>query len=215
MKTPKPLRGLKLHVVCPDGPDRALISACLRRVGLEADAVWPYPDALPSMPGLCVIFADSDGLGRAVDLIHSYPGVSVLLLESELIREIGSIVAAGCHGVLVHPLRPEGIVTQLCLAAANHARIVQLGDHLERLQDNLRSRRVIERAVRSLVARHGISDDDAFEMLRTQAMRRRTSVVDLARTLIDPDLVPAAPDRGKRSATAADEAATSSEEPTS
>jgi AmiR/NasT family two-component response regulator len=161
------------------------MSGCLHRAGLRAETVWPYPEVLAPPPSLCVVFADADRLDRAIDLLHGHQGVSVLMLDAERLADVGPLVAGGCHGVLFRPIRSTGLIVQLCIAVTLHARIARAEDRLRHVEDNLRNRRIIEQVVRTFVAAENVSHEEAFEALRTQAMQRRITVVDLAREMLD------------------------------
>ncbi len=85
--------------------------------------------------------------------------------------------AAGAMGFLLKPLRPADIVPTLDLAIARFKDI-------HRLHQQLADRKVIERAKGLLMARIGLSENQAFQLLRRTAMNRRLPMSHIARAVI-------------------------------
>jgi two-component system, response regulator PdtaR len=85
--------------------------------------------------------------------------------------------AAGVMGYLLKPLRPAELAPALDLAIARFAETRQLKQTLE-------GRKVIERAKGALMARFGLTEDEAFKRLRRAAMDSRRPMVDVARALL-------------------------------
>jgi AmiR/NasT family two-component response regulator len=52
--------------------------------------------------------------------------------------------------------------------------------HVERLEDRIRSRRVIFAAVMKIMRSHGLTETDAFALVRQTAMRHRTTIEQLS-----------------------------------
>lgn len=84
---------------------------------------------------------------------------------------------AGVMGFLLKPLRPAELAPALDLAIARFADTRQLKQTLE-------GRKVIERAKGTLMARFGLTEDEAFRRLRRAAMDSRRPMVEVARALL-------------------------------
>jgi AmiR/NasT family two-component response regulator len=56
--------------------------------------------------------------------------------------------------------------------------------HLERLEDRIRSRRVVFAAVLQIMRVHALSETDAFALIRQTAMRHRTTVEQLSAEIV-------------------------------
>src|SRR3989442_13238085 len=78
---------------------------------------------------------------------------------------------------LLKPLRPAELAPALDLAVARFAETRQLKQTLE-------DRKVIERAKGTLMARFGLTEDEAFKRLRRAAMDSRKPMGDVARALL-------------------------------
>jgi AmiR/NasT family two-component response regulator len=80
-------------------------------------------------------------------------------------------------GFLLKPLRAPELVPALDLAVARFSETRQLKQSLE-------GRKIIERAKGTLMARLGLTEDEAFRRLRRAAMDSRRPMVDIARALL-------------------------------
>ena len=78
---------------------------------------------------------------------------------------------------LLKPLRPAELAPALDVAIARFRENRQLRQTLE-------GRKVIERAKGSLMARFGLTEDEAFRRLRRAAMDNRKPMVEIARALL-------------------------------
>src|SRR5437867_10757768 len=94
-------------------------------------------------------------------------------------------------GYLLKPLRPAELAPALDLAIARFAETRQLKQTLEH-------RKVIERAKGTLMARLGLTEDEAFKRLRRAAMDSRQPMVEVARALPVSESVISGPFPGQR-----------------
>lgn len=84
---------------------------------------------------------------------------------------------AGVMGFLLKPLRPAEVAPVLDLALARF-------EDNRQLRQSLEGRKVIERAKGTLMARLGLTENEAFRRLRRAAMDSRRPMVDIARALL-------------------------------
>jgi len=95
---------------------------------------------------------------------------------------------AGALGYLVKPLDVPRIIPSLKTALARARDLAVLRESEDKLVVALQNSREISIAIGLLMERHGISAEQAFERLRTQARSERKKVLDLARSLIAGEL---------------------------
>ena len=130
------------------------------------------PDVVVCAAGL----PDGDGVHVAAKVIQA--DVPVVLFtshtDSALVERARE---AGVMGFLLKPLRPAELAPALDLAIARFKDARQLKQTLE-------GRKIIERAKGTLMARFGLTEDEAFRRLRRAAMDSRRPMVDIARALL-------------------------------
>jgi AmiR/NasT family two-component response regulator len=98
---------------------------------------------------------------------------------------------------LIKPLRSAGLYTALVVAFDGAQRRSEEAAHIEKLEERIRSRRVVFAAVLRLMRAHALSEEDAFTLIRKTAMRHRTTVEQLSAEII---ALGGMPKRGSRTA---------------
>jgi AmiR/NasT family two-component response regulator len=100
---------------------------------------------------------------------------------------------------LIKPLQSAGLYTALVVAFDCAQRRSEEAVHIERLKDRIRSRRIVFSAVPKLMRAHGLSEEDAFTLIRQTAMRHRTTIEQLSAEIIALGGMPQQPDGLKAS----------------
>ncbi len=119
---------------------------------------------------------DGDGVDIAAQVITE--GCPVVLFTSHTGDEfIERARAAGVMGFLVKPLRPVELAPALDLAIARFR-------ETQALRQRLDERKIVERAKGILMARSGVTEDQAYRRLRRAAMDRRQSIAGIAREVL-------------------------------
>jgi two-component system, response regulator PdtaR len=130
------------------------------------------PDVLVCAAGL----PDGDGVHAAAQVAQvDCPVVLFTSHTDEALVERAR--AAGIMGFLLKPLRPAELAPVIDLA------IARFKDN-RHLKQSLEGRKVIERAKGTLMARLGLTEDEAFRRLRRAAMDSRRPMVDIAKALL-------------------------------
>jgi response regulator NasT len=103
----------------------------------------------------------------------------VALLDSE---DPDFIARAADRGIIAYaqPVDEESVRSSLEIAVRRFAELSELGDAVDELEDAISRRATIERAKGILMERHGITDKEAFERLRSEARSTNRRVHDVA-----------------------------------
>ena len=125
---------------------------------------------------------DDHALGLIEELIDGGGCPVVALLDTE---DPGFVGRAAERGIVAYaqPVDEESVKSSLEIAVRRHAELSELGTAVDELEDAIARRATIERAKGILMERHGISDQKAFEMLRSEARAKSRRVYDVAREL--------------------------------
>ena len=86
---------------------------------------------------------------------------------------------------LVKPVEAHQLGPALLVAWARFEELRQLADENASLKQNLQNRKTIERAKGVLMKRHRWSEAEAFRRLQRGAMNRRTTMVELAQSILN------------------------------
>jgi len=178
-----------LRVLVADEDKRALdgVAAVLQSLGHEvvARATSPADTAAAiseDNPDLAMVKLHSDD-EHALELIEELIDVGGCPVVALLDKEDPDFVSrAAERGIIAYarPVDEESVRSSLEIAVRRFAELSDLGDAVEQLEDALSRRATIERAKGILMERHGVSDREAFEMLRTEARSNNRRVYDVA-----------------------------------
>ena len=175
------MRALILH-----RPDRntAALEVQLQKLGVEVEVQWPSKG--PAEVDADVAFFDAD---RVFDALFPWPQGEapiplVAIVGSEAPGRLEWMLAQNPTGFLQKPIGSSGAFQALVVGFHQHAEKRDWQRRLQTQTDRLKARPLVVRAVLLLMRAHSVSDDEAFRMLRTQAMRQRTSVEEAAYALV-------------------------------
>lgn len=178
------LRGARVLVVHPRDADGDALIDQLKRIGCNVRGIWPPPAELPHdvdtvfhlvEPAEPPAFAaQANGAGPTIVAIIDYENPTLLkrLLDSN------------AHGVVSKPIRSFGILSSLVLARSLHGYARRLEAKVDKLEETLKARREVDKAVKILVALKQVSEAEAYELIRQQATQKRLSMAQIATTVI-------------------------------
>jgi response regulator NasT len=172
---------------------RAALRAAIWAAGGEvAGEAYRAADALslvqrthPHVAIFAVGLPDGDGVAVASE-VTTKAGCPVVLFTSHTDEKLTERAReAGVMAYLLKPLRPAELAPALDLAVARFR-------ETQELKQTLEDRKVIERAKGRLMARHALTEEQAFQRLRRAAMDARRPMVEIARAVLVSDTVTAA-----------------------
>lgn len=135
------------------------------------------------MPGL-------DGLSAA-RIIAGERLAAVLVLTAFSQRDlIEQARDAGALAYLVKPFQRSELVPALEVAVARFAEIRALAEQASSLEEQLETRKLVDRAKGRLMDEHSLSEGEAFGFVQKTAMRERQTMRAIAQQVIDGALAP-------------------------
>lgn len=190
--------GLHVVVLCTDeqrgdemgrGLKLAQVGAWSRVSTLDA-AANQLAQAVQSPPiERCAAFIDvcaSNGPAEA-ELIKHIPGFScpvAVFSDTDLEMDICALVDAGACTVVVDGLTAKRIPYLLELTVHRFSKVSALRDKLDEARTALEERKTVDRAKGLLMQSRGISEPEAYKLLRQAAMNNGCKVGDVARSII-------------------------------
>jgi response regulator NasT len=97
---------------------------------------------------------------------------------------IQASVEAGVSAYIVDGLKKERIKPILDLCVSRFNAFAKLQEELERTKSQLEDRKVIERAKGILMKVKGLTEDEAYVLLRSTAMREKKKIGEIAQSII-------------------------------
>jgi response regulator NasT len=97
---------------------------------------------------------------------------------------IGAAIDAGVSAYVVDGLRKERVKPVLELAVRRFNAFSKMQAELDEARTALSDRKIIDRAKSILMNQRGLSEQDAYALLRSSAMNQGKKIVDVAQALI-------------------------------
>ena len=165
----------------------------LQRLRARVRHVWPSAGPLPD--DVDVIYCD-----YTADLARRLPwstgearaALVAILPQSEAFKPEG-LEAATPDAILARPFTANAILASLIMARSQFRYERRLRSKVDKLEENLRSMRTVERAKAILMAARGMDGEEAYAFMRTQAMARRIPVSSVAAAIVASDDVMGGP----------------------
>ena len=129
------------------------------------------------MPGM-------DGLAASERIVGE--GLSAVLIltafsQKDLVKRAAD---AGAMGYLVKPFQKSDLMPAIEIALARHAELNAVKKESTDLNEQLETRKVVDRAKGKLMDEKGISESEAFRHIQKRAMDERRGMKDIAREII-------------------------------
>jgi AmiR/NasT family two-component response regulator len=112
-----------------------------------------------------------DGIEAAKRILEKRPVPIVMLTAFGQAELVARAVDVGVFGYLAKPFREQDVIPALVAAQARHAEFAEVKLHASSLLEALEARKSIERAKGILMAKEGLSEEEAFARLRRASQR--------------------------------------------
>ena len=158
-------------------------------IGPAADGAQAISLAEATLPDLYLFdieMPNVDGLEAAKQLAEAglrRPVVVVTGVEDPSLVERS--IASGVSAYLTKPIDSRDLQAAIELAAARHSEFQALEAEVDRAQQALDDRKLVERAKGLLMSALHLSEPDAFRRLQLTARERNLRLVDVASTIVE------------------------------
>jgi two-component system, response regulator / RNA-binding antiterminator len=179
------LADLSAVVVAPVDDQIGMLLRELQRFRMRVRQVWPMPESVPADAD--VVYCEySPDLARRLPWIpgDARSALVVILPVTEAIHA-DALCNATPNATLPRPFTPNAVLSSLVLARSQFGYERRLRSKIEKLDDNRRSMRTVERAKAILMATRQMPETEAYGFIRRQAMDRRVSASAVAAAIVD------------------------------
>jgi len=187
MTRPSPfsVRGHRALMVMRDEREISIVRRQLGRLGMTISEHDPA-EPPPLNQTVDVILMDADSIPIKSDHAILWKGnvPIIALIGTETPSRLKWLLDLRPASFLIKPLRSAGLYTALVVAFDSAQRRIDEAAHIEKLEDRIRSRRVVFAAVLQIMRGHDMSETDAFALIRQTAMRHRTTIEVLSAEII-------------------------------
>jgi AmiR/NasT family two-component response regulator len=187
MTRPSPfsVRGHRALMLMRDEREISIVRRQLGRLGMTISEHDPAEPPPPNQT-VDVILMDADSIPIKSDHATLWKGnvPIIALIGTETPSRLKWLLDLRPASFLIKPLRSAGLYTALVVAFDSAQRRIDEAAHIEKLEDRIRSRRVVFAAVLQIMRGHDMSETDAFALIRQTAMRHRTTIEVLSAEII-------------------------------
>lgn len=179
------LRSLKVVVIHPHDQDGEELLAQLQRIGCEVEVFWPRVDSLPAGTGLIVMAVRPETLSMNFPWLgasSSPPVIPVVTYENPITIE--AVLQLNAFTTIPSPVRSFGLLTAIAVALTQFKASRARERYIDRLEQKQAKLRLIQQAKQIVMEARGVSEEEAYQLLRSQAMLKREQIETVAGEIV-------------------------------
>ncbi|MCS3472056.1 AmiR/NasT family two-component response regulator [Pseudomonas sp. JUb42] len=181
----KDLREISVLVLHPDDEDGRNLIAQLKRIGCQVRVQWPIPERLPGEVEVIVLAVSPESLATNTPWLFQNgtpPIIPVIAYENPIIVE--ALLQLNASAVIPSPVKSFGLLAALAITLNQSRKAREREKHVKRLEGRMAVMRTVQQAKIILIETKGMSEIDAYNALRDQAMAKREPVEKIAEALV-------------------------------
>jgi AmiR/NasT family two-component response regulator len=182
----KELRMLRVAVLHPDDGDGRQLTQQLQRIGCQVQALWPPVTTLPEGTDVVFLAVHPEITQLEFEWAHAEDAptcIAVVNYENPTIVE--TVLRLGARAVLPSPIRSFGLLSAMVIARTAHAEIQTQARRVRKLEAKLLGARRIAEAKNILMRTRNVSEGQAYDLIRDQAMSKRVTTEDIAAAIVN------------------------------
>ncbi|WP_434053112.1 MAG: ANTAR domain-containing protein [Roseibium sp.] len=184
----KDLRDLSVVVFHPPDRDGQALLDQLTRIGCRAEILWPPSRPLPASTEIVfagVFFDTQRELKSVLRKFKGSPPTIIAIVNYENPAMLQIVLELDAYAVISKPIKEFGMLTNLVLARSKWEQVRQLSNKNNRLEKKLLAQKKIADAKRIIMDAHAVNEQEAYSILRSEAMTKRVSIEEMAITFIN------------------------------
>lgn len=139
-------------------------------------------------PDLIIVAMDKTDftiLGQLKTIYEQFPLPMVVFTQDDIDEGIEFAVEAGVNAYIVDGLKKNRVIPILKTACARFSKQQEAQKQIEQLRTSLADRKIIDRAKGLVMEQRNCSEDEAYKLLRTSAMKQNLRMAVLSKNIID------------------------------
>jgi AmiR/NasT family two-component response regulator len=177
-------RGLRVAVFHPKDEDGLTLTSHLRRIGFMVEQIWPPSDVLPDNVDLVFRALRPEERAPKDEWLgpDAPPLISVVAFENPTF--IDQAIKMGSDAIVTTPIRASGLLSAVVMALQHAKRARRDAQRIATLEQKLLDSRHLGEAKAILMLMHQLTEAEAYDMLRAQAMEKRVTIDDICHSVI-------------------------------
>jgi len=158
--------------------------------GRGDEAVALVRELRPDLAILDVRMPGLDGLSAAREITAERLAAVLVLTAYSQRNLIEEARDAGALAYVVKPFQRSELIPAIEVALGRHREMRALEGEVANLEEQLETRRLVDRAKGLLMDNHAMREADAFSFIQKTAMQQRVTMKVIAQSVIDGELTP-------------------------
>src|SRR4051794_154224 len=134
------LRNTRIAVIHPRDRDGEELIRHLQRIGCQVQGVWPPPQQLPQAMDAVFFFLDREQQTAMPWRTAEGGPALIAILDYENPTLLKALLDSNAHAVLIRPIRPVGVLSNLVMALSMRGYESRLTAKVAKLEETLRTR---------------------------------------------------------------------------
>lgn len=179
------LRNLHITLFHPDDEDRQAIQQQLLRIGCQTQTFWPPRPSLPATTDFLLVAVHPDiALPNWIELQQTKRPTIIAIITYESPTMLESMLELEVDALLPTPIRSFGLLSTLVHARQINLQRQRLQRQIHRLDLKLQGAKDVLKAKHLIMKSRGLNEDQAYELLREQAMQQRISIEAVSKNIL-------------------------------
>lgn len=181
----KSLQNLNVALIAELDAEGERLLRELQRLRCTVRHIWPVPVQLPENYDVvyCTLL---DDLPRRIPWLPGEPTTTLILVDrGQDLLDLKLINNCAAHGLIHYPPSPRSTIGSLAMAREHFLYEQRLRGRIEKLDENLKTMRTVEKAKSIIMRTKSLEEDDAYNFLRSQAMERRVTIGVIAKAVVE------------------------------
>ena len=181
------LKNLQFCLIHQGGTDSDEILNQIHRIGCRCDLIWPPTSKTELAYDVVITELEVEHYTILKLLLKKRQGFDptlIALVDYESPKTLEIMMEFDASAVLTKPVHNFGILATLVLARWNWQKIRKAEDRVTKLETRLAKQVLVGKAIAVVMKKRQLSEQDAYNLIRSQAMSKRIAVVELCESLI-------------------------------
>jgi AmiR/NasT family two-component response regulator len=182
------LKGLNVQLIHQSNEDGLMILDYLNRIGCICVSTWPMPESVNKSADIVLLYVEKMYRADILKLVSNieYNNLPFLVVTSyENPGTLQLILECKALAVIEKPIRPFGLLANLAVAREHWLEKEKIKAQLCKVEKEFSASIRISKAKAILMSQTGINENEAYQKIRSQAMSKRITTVDIAIAIIN------------------------------
>ena len=182
------LKDLRMQVIhAPDADGKALVEQ-LSRIGCTFQTTWPIPETIAPNIDVVLVSVDPEFRTQIMKLCsfgQMTPPTLIAITDYEDPGTLQTVLECGALAMVERPIKPFGLLSNLTIARSLWVDRQDQAKRIRKLERKLTGTNKIAKAKSIIMETQRVSEQEAYETIRQQAMSKRIPMDDLANSIIN------------------------------